>query len=174
MPFAFFSISTTCPASQQDALNRFIASHRVVRIDKSFHHHGHEAFWSFCVEWLPAESPAALSRPSQSVDYKATLTTQQFEVFSKLRVLRKQLGQKEGLPVYAIATNEQLAIMVREGTFSRTALLKIPGFGEAKANRFGTAFLEILNAHAVQLANNSAIAESLATNGVADATPIQD
>ena len=52
---------------------------------------------------------------------------------------------RHGVPVYAVATNEQLAEMVRKPVTSLTALQKVPGFGKAKVERYGESFVELLN-----------------------------
>jgi superfamily II DNA helicase RecQ len=49
------------------------------------------------------------------VDYKEVLKPEEFEVFSRLRDWRKAVAEKEGVPVYVVLSNEQLADMVRRG-----------------------------------------------------------
>ena len=148
LPFAFFSVPTSNSSTQQEALNLFLGSHRIVRLEKTFHSQGVEGFWSFCIEWL--DSTAAVpgsARAGNAVDFKQILSEAEFEVFSKLRAVRKHLAQKDGIPVYAVATNEQLASMVRDRALSLNALQKVPGFGDSKVQRFGAVFLEVLSAN---------------------------
>ena len=42
-------------------------------------------------------------------DYKQVLKPEEFEVFSRLREWRKGVAEKEGVPVYVVFSNEQLA-----------------------------------------------------------------
>ena len=145
MKYQFFRIPTASSQSASEELNQFLTSHRVIHLEKNFHSDGAHGYWSFCLEWQEANlaTPTTTKPPSQ-VDFKAILSEAQFKVFSKLRELRKQLGQTEGIPIYAIATNEQLAAMVRGPVTSLSGLQAIPGFGEAKMNRYGKAFLELI------------------------------
>jgi superfamily II DNA helicase RecQ len=78
------------------------------------------------------------------VDFKDLLSPQEFAVFARLRAMRKDHADAEGLPAYAIFTNEQLAEMVQRRVHSATALGEIPGVGEARVEKYGQAFLNIL------------------------------
>ncbi|MBR0238545.1 MAG: HRDC domain-containing protein [Thermoguttaceae bacterium] len=82
---------------------------------------------------------------NESIDYKDVLSPTEFEMFSQLRDLRKELAQKEGIPVYSVCTNEQLAAMIQKRCDTIGTLKKIPGFGEAKADKYGAAFLKLLS-----------------------------
>lgn len=64
--------------------------------------------------------------------------------FVRLREARKQLAAKEAIPVYAVCTNEQLAEMAKSRAASLAELKQIDGFGEAKAAKYGEAFLEAI------------------------------
>ena len=50
-----------------------------------------------------------LSGKPPEVDYREVLKPEEFEMFSRLREWRKALAEKEGVPVYTLLTNEQLA-----------------------------------------------------------------
>jgi len=47
-------------------------------------------------------------------------------------------------PSYAVFTNEQLAEMVQRRVASAAALREISGVGEARIEKYGAAFLDIL------------------------------
>jgi superfamily II DNA helicase RecQ len=80
------------------------------------------------------------------VDYREVLNPEQFEVFSKLRELRKQIAEKESIPVYAVFTNEQLAAMVQTQADSKTKLKAIEGVGDARIDKYGEEFLRGITA----------------------------
>jgi superfamily II DNA helicase RecQ len=65
-------------------------------------------------------------------------------VFAKLRSLRKALAEKDGVPAYALFTNEQLASMVQRRVKSLKGLEQVPGVGAARVKKYGAQFLEIL------------------------------
>jgi len=70
------------------------------------------------------------------------LSESEFRVFVQLRELRKELANREAIPVYTVFTNEQLAEMAWRLPKSRAALAEIEGIGEAKMAKYGPAFLE--------------------------------
>lgn len=74
------------------------------------------------------------------------LSEPDFVVFAKLRALRKALAEKEGVPAYALFTNEQLAEMVQRRARTLTELREIDGVGEARVEKYGKDFLGILQA----------------------------
>ncbi len=142
MQFKLFSIPATGDAEVEEELNRFLRSHRAVSVEKELVQGGHTTFWCFCVEYLlnsPIPEGKGGGRPR--VDYKEVLSAEDFAVFARLRDARKQLAAAEAIPVYAVCTNEQLAEMAKGHAATMADLKKIDGFGDAKAEKFGAAFL---------------------------------
>jgi superfamily II DNA helicase RecQ len=142
MQFRLFSIPATGDAGAEEELNRFLRSHRAVSIQRELVKNGDTACWCFCVEYLlssPVPEGKGCGRPR--VDYKEILSADDFAVFVRLREARKQAAGKEAMPVYAVCTNEHLAEMARGRASSTADLKKIDGFGDAKAEKYGEAFL---------------------------------
>jgi superfamily II DNA helicase RecQ len=147
LQYTFFRVSTSAPGVASDELNQFVNSHRVTHVEKHFHAEGSEGYWSFCLQWqsrTTGTTESASSKDMPKLDYKTILSTEQFAVFSTLRAQRKQLAEKDGVPVYAVATNEQLASMVRDNVSSNAQLLRIAGFGSSKVERYGAAFIKLI------------------------------
>ncbi|HQZ65845.1 MAG TPA: HRDC domain-containing protein [Planctomycetaceae bacterium] len=153
MHYEFFRVSTASPQAASEELNRFISSHRVVHVEKYFHADGPDGYWSFCLQCQDSatDSRSPQSKTSPKVDYKAVLTEVQFAVYSRLREQRKLISERDGVPVYAVATNEHLAAMVRGPITSKTGLMAIPGFGDAKTERYGESFLALIRQSADKL-----------------------
>ena len=133
----------------ESELNSFLSRHRIVTIERRFVDCGLDSFWALCVDDLHGEPAAGAShgapgRADRKVDYKEVLNPEQFEIFAKLRDLRKQLAEQEAVPVYAVFTNEQLAEMVRQNVRDLSGLRKIPGIGEAKVGKFAAPFLALI------------------------------
>jgi superfamily II DNA helicase RecQ len=132
MPFEFFQIPTATPGAVADTLNQFLKTHRIINVEKHFFTDGMTGYWSFCIAWMDQPVRSEKPKGAAKIDYKEVLTAPQFAVYSQLREVRKQLAERDGVPVYAVATNEQLAQMVRQPARSLTALQKVAGFGKAK------------------------------------------
>jgi superfamily II DNA helicase RecQ len=123
-------------------LNAFLRAHRIVRVTRQWCEAGKESTWAFCVEYVEgAGSPNAVTA---KVDYKEVLPPEQFEVFARLRALRKTLSEREGQPVFAIFTNAQLAEIVQRGCQTLEDLKAIAGIGEARVAKYGAEVLAVL------------------------------
>lgn len=148
MKMQFFTIPIRDPQSAADELNRFLASHRVVHTERQFVADGANSLWSICVSYLDGEerAPTGEKRPKK-VDYRELLPEADFALFAKLRTLRKQIADHEGVPVYALFTNEQLAEIVRRRVSSLAGLAGIDGVGSARVDKYGAAFLRMLQEH---------------------------
>lgn len=153
MSLHFFTIPALNPQPVQDALNDFCAAQRVVSIDRQFVAAGVDSFWAVCVTVAPGTGalPAALkaaqrrsggdSAASARVDYKQVLNEQDFARYADLRVWRKAAAEHDGVPVYAVFTNEQLAQIVQRRVDTLAALGEIEGVGPARLARYGAAVL---------------------------------
>jgi superfamily II DNA helicase RecQ len=125
-----------------DELNAFLRSHSVVAIEKRFLDREWPQ-WCFCVEYVAAQSKPAEKR--SKVDYKEVLNDDDFKVFAELRDLRKKIAENDGVPVFAVFTNEQLAHMVQNRVTDKQSFQAIPGVGPAKLEKYCDAFLDRLN-----------------------------
>jgi len=130
-------------------MNAFLRGHRVLAVKKEFVADGENSFWTFCVEYLDGVGAGALlpgGRPK--VDYKEVLKPEEFEVFSRLRDWRKSVAEREGVPVYTVLTNEQLAQMVQKQVKSKAGLKEIEGVGDARVEKYGETLVQLLAAPA--------------------------
>lgn len=142
---AFFSVPARGDAGLQEDLNVFLRSHRVLTVHREFIGLGENSFWSLAVEYLEGARPAPpdMSRPGKErVDYKEVLSPSDFVLFAKLRDWRKQVAEKEKVPVYTILTNEQMAAIATRRPSTAAQLREVEGVGEAKAGKYGAAVLE--------------------------------
>lgn len=90
----------------------------------------------------PAATPRTAKRPR--IDYREILSTDEFARFAKLRDLRRQLAEADGVPVYNVLNNAQLATIARTVPQTKTELGKTEGLGSAKLERYGDALLGLL------------------------------
>ena len=149
MQFKIFHIPMLGDNEAEEEMNKFLRSHRIVTVHRELSRTPSGTFWCFCVEYLDqavkVTAPHSfIQKKSERVDYKEILSERDFCVFSKIRELRKELASVESIPVYTVCTNEQLAQMVLNRCSNLSSLQKIPGFGEAKIQKYGKQFLEIL------------------------------
>jgi hypothetical protein len=132
MQLNFFAVAIHGGEDTEAELNRFLTGHRVIAIDRQFVNSGASSAWSVCVSFddgaATGATRTAMARRGK-VDFRDVLSDVEFVVFARLLALRKE--HAEGIPAYAIFTNEQLAEMVQKRATSATGLRAIPGIGSA-------------------------------------------
>ncbi len=154
MRLAFFSVPIPSDGEAEAEVNRFLASHRVASVDRQVVQMGSVACWALCVTYLPAVPTTKVGKRGK-IDYKEVLSPTDFTVFARLRALRKEWAEQEGVPAYALFTNEQLAAMVTSKARSRADLEKLPGVGPARIAKYAKPFLEVLLAASDQQSETS-------------------
>ena len=101
--------------------------------------------WAILVEYLDSPVKSTGEPLKGKVDYKEILNNEDFTLFSKLREVRKKLAEENGLPVYAVCTNEQLAEIAKRKPKNMTECMQIEGIGQGKAEKYVPALLECIN-----------------------------
>lgn len=149
MPIKFFAVPALDPGEVENDLNRFVRTHRSVSIERKLIVVAERPVWCLCVEYVengsPVGSGGGANDPTRNrIDYKQVLAPADFAVFSRLRELRKQIAEHEGVPVYAVLTNEQLAGIAQKRPSTSAELQQVDGIGEGKVGRYGDRVLELL------------------------------
>ena len=145
MQLRFFTIPVHDGELSAEELSRFLSSHRIIAVDREFVQDGRDSAWAICVSYVQAEGRPQPGKKGK-VDYREVLSDTDFAVFAKLRSLRKTLADQEGVPAYALFTNEQLADMVQRRVRSVSALREIRGVGDSRIEKYAESFLDILRA----------------------------
>ena len=68
------------------------------------------------------------------------------EVYDQLRDLRSQIASENGIPPYIVFSDKTLKDLSAKKPQSKEEMLDVHGIGEVKFERYGEAFLELLNA----------------------------
>lgn len=148
MQLKMFVIPIKNISEAEAEMNGFLRGHRVLAVKKEFVPDGENSFWTFCVEYLDGNilvtRGASSSQKAPKVDYKEVLSSEEFELFSRLRDWRKAAAEMEGVPVYAVFTNGQLAEVVQKQITSKAGLKEIEGVGDARVDKYGEALLRLL------------------------------
>lgn len=102
------SVPANQPSEVEAELNRFLASHRVLSIDRHMVTHGPDAYWAVAITYLPQADNRSASggdpaRRATRVDYREVLSDEDSRVFAQLRGRRKALAERDAVPPYALA-----------------------------------------------------------------------
>jgi ATP-dependent DNA helicase RecQ len=81
-------------------------------------------------------------------DRKAAQEYPHDPLFEALRARRRELAAEQGVPPYVIFHDSTLREMAELKPTTLHALARVSGVGEAKLERYGQAFVEVIDAHA--------------------------
>ena len=144
MQLKFFTIAVDDNGATEKNLNSFLSSHKVLEVITNFNPSPNGGLWHICVKFIEGTVPLNKSN-SIKVDYKELLTPEVFAIFSKLRVIRKQIAAEEAVPAYVVFTDDELAEVAGLPELNRKTLLSVNGVGEKKIEKYGTRLIEMLN-----------------------------
>ena len=150
MPFKSFVVPVFYAERAERELNQFLKSHRVLHVEQRWVDQGANSFWTVWIDYLESDTPAAMGdgqssgRSKKKVDFKERLRPEDFDVYLQLRNLRKGLAAEDGVALYAVFTNEQLAQIVERRVLTKQGLQEIAGVGEARADKYGPRVLGLL------------------------------
>lgn len=151
MPFQLFQYALPTDPDLSE-LNSFLLAHRIATVQREIVTTTAGPLLLFIVEYLAVNGSAgkkgtsAAASPSSTsrIDYRDVLSESEFSVFTTLREIRKQLAEADGIPVYAVFSNAQLATMIQEKCTTVAGMLKIEGVGKVRTDKYAEAFLATL------------------------------
>ncbi len=136
-----------------DEMNRFLHSKKIMEVQSELISNTNGASWCFCIRYLDSQvTPFANVR--KKVDYKNVLDEATFQKFSNLREIRKKVAAEQGLPAFAVFTDEELAGLAKLETITKKNMLSIKGIGDKKVERFAVHFLTGKNKNEETRASN--------------------
>jgi ATP-dependent DNA helicase RecQ len=94
-----------------------------------------------------AEKQTRASKKAAAEAAVAGTGTPEAKLFERLRQLRKQIADEQGVPPYVVFTDTTLQEMAREQPTSRIAMLSVSGVGMKKFETYGEAFIEAILQH---------------------------
>ncbi|MGV2105843.1 DNA helicase RecQ [Agrobacterium vitis] len=95
----------------------------------------------------PTKGKAARTASPAAARAKSALEGADMELFEALRAARMAIAKDLSVPPYVVFPDTTLIAFATERPDSREALLGISGVGQSKLERYGDAFLEVIQAH---------------------------
>lgn len=138
MQLKTFVLPVVEDGTHTDALNRFLRSVKVLEIKKDFVKVDDGAYWAICVTYIPSSNyDSKYSFSKEKVDYKEVLSESQFERFSVLRKIRKQLADEDAVPAFAVFTDAELSEISKMPILNLDGIKHIKGIGIKKVEKYG-------------------------------------
>ena len=142
MQFRIFTVPLADGRRQEEELNAFVRSHKIVAVERHFAEQ--TSAWTFCVSYAEeAASPSGFAAKKEKIDYKEVLDEHTFARFAKLREARKQIAAEEAVPAYAVLTNEELAELAAIDNLTEGCFVSVKGIGEKKAEKYEKRMLDL-------------------------------
>ena len=116
----------------------FIRDKTIVDIREYFFIHDSQPHLAILVLYQPVGAPIA-NQQSQTMHKDTTgvaFTDADIPLFNKLKEWRNELAKAKGIPPYIMFNNKQLAAIAHARPTSKTALIKIEGIGDKKADEY--------------------------------------
>lgn len=140
MQIKIFTLPVLDSGQMEEEANKFLRSHRVMTIDRQFTPEN-GGYWTLLVSYQDGVASAVtpVSR-SNKVDYREVLSPEEFGRFARYRDVRKEIAQQQGIPAYAIFTDEELSLMARMEDISVKQIASIKNVGK-RAEKYGESFI---------------------------------
>lgn len=122
-----------------DEMNRFLKNNKILEVQNQLISNENGAYWCFCVRYLEKAFSPSNENPVR-VDYKQVLDEVVFAKFSKLREIRKKVAAEEGIPAFAVFTDEELAGLAKLDVITPKNMLSVKGIGDKKVDRYAKYF----------------------------------
>ena len=123
----------------EELLNKIVLNKQIKGYKAEFFQDGGEKYWTVFIEYDPV-----LEKASKKDTLK--LTEPQKLLFERLRHWRKERAEKEGIPVFLVGTNKELAEIAGVAPKNLEALRDVKGFGKAKISKYGKEIIDIIKA----------------------------
>lgn len=141
MQIKLFTIPIGDSGTALEEMNRFLRGNKILEVENQLISNENGAYWCFCVRYIEKTSYPAGSEQAKKVDYKQILDEATFQKFSKLREIRKKVAAEEGLPAFAVFTDEELAGLAKLDSITEKTMLSVKGIGDKKVERFAKHFI---------------------------------
>ncbi len=95
-------------------------------------------------------------------------------LFEKLRLLRQQIALEANVPAYVVFSDASLRDMEEKMPYDEADFLEISGVGEAKLEKYATAFLKEINRHKKTLESKDVATHELSLNLFNEGVSVQE
>lgn len=146
MQLKFFTFSILSASAEEEIVNKFLRTVKVLEIKKDLVVMGDNAYWTICVLYLLyGNSEASPVMQRGKIDYKDILSDEQFKKFCQLRKVRKQISEDDAVPAFAVFTDMELSEISKLDDINCSTLKGINGIGIKKLEKYGQRFCELIN-----------------------------
>ncbi|MBN9313398.1 MAG: aldolase [Chryseobacterium sp. 39-10] len=131
-------------AVDQKSLDKFLAQHNVLKYESAFVK-DHDPYWSVILYYEEMNLQVnEVKSQKYSADKDEDLNPDEIKILESLKLWRSEKARDQRLPVYFIATNNELLSIAKYKPLKTEELLDIKGFGKHKIENYGEEIIGIL------------------------------
>lgn len=142
MQIKTFKVPLGDTSGVEDELNKFLRSHRVLKLERAFCLDG-SGFLAVCVEYMEGEPKGEQMVKPAKKDVTKDLTEKEQQVYERFRKRRRELASEKSLPAYMIFTDADLAILAKQPGLTVESVLEVPGIQKSRLKEYGALFVDI-------------------------------
>lgn len=130
--------------ADQNVLDRFLQQNNVLKFESAFVRDD-EAYWSVILYYEDAKMSVNEAKTEKYAALKdEELTSDEIKILESLKLWRSAKAKDQNLPVYFIATNNELLSIAKYKPAKKEELCSIKGFGKHKIENYGAEIIELL------------------------------
>lgn len=131
-------------AVDQKSLDKFLAQHNVLKYESAFVK-DQDPYWSVILYYEEINLQVnEVKSQKYSADKDEDLNPDEIKILESLKLWRSEKAKDQRLPVYFIATNNELLSIAKYKPLKTEELLDIKGFGKHKIENYGEEIIGIL------------------------------
>ncbi len=141
MQIKIFTIPINAVQDYEKELNVFLSKNKIIELEKHLIQSGGQAYWCIYISYV-SNNTSYNGINSSKIDYKKVLTEKEFIKYERLRTVRREISKEDAVSAFVIATNEELAQIVKLPELTISKLKEIKGFGDKKVEKYGKRIIE--------------------------------
>jgi len=147
MQIKTFILPVLSAESSEEALNKFLRSHRVLQLERHFCSEN-SGYWAILVEYVDGDLtdsvPPAHRRDRQNA--AQDLNDDEKQRYEVYRQVRSTLATKNAVPAYLIFTNEELATLAKLPELNETTIKEVKSIAPSRLKAYIEHFYTATNA----------------------------
>jgi superfamily II DNA helicase RecQ len=146
MPIRIFTIPfhEQTETFHDDLVQQFCTNKRIHRIETQFFLRNEQPYWTVAVHYGVILDDDRKQAETRQRDTDFGLDDQQKALLTRLKEWRKLAAEQEGFPVYLVATNAHLALMIKSKCTTLESLKLIKGYGQSRISKYGKGIITII------------------------------
>lgn len=142
MQIKTFKVPLGDTSGVEEELNKFLRSHRVLKVERSFCLDG-SGYLAVCIEYMEGDPKNESQVKSAKKDVTKELSEKELEVFEQFRKRRRMLAAEKALPAYMIFTDADLAVLAKQGELTSDSILEVQGIQKSRLKEYGALLLSM-------------------------------